>query len=80
MDYDQEIKLISSTHWMAEWSRAPALPPREVGGAGDHHHRNIFCVLLASYNALCKVLLKWHFSPTFQSKILAQPLIHAAIL
>ena len=27
-----------------------------------------------------KVLLKWHFSPTFQSKILAQPLIHAAIL
>ena len=35
VDYDQEYELMSPSSWMAEWSGAPPLPPRETGGAGD---------------------------------------------
>ena len=35
VDYDGEYELLLITSWMAEWSGAPPLPPREAGGAGD---------------------------------------------
>ena len=33
MDYEPENEPISSSQWMAEWSGAPSLPPREGGEA-----------------------------------------------
>ena len=38
VNYDLEIELISSSRWMAEWSGANPLPPREGGGAGLDHN------------------------------------------
>ena len=35
VDYDRENDPTLSSQWMAEWSGAPAIPPREAGGAGD---------------------------------------------
>ena len=35
VDYDGEYELKSLSKWMAEWSGAPPLPPREAGGAED---------------------------------------------
>ena len=33
VDYEPENEPISSSQWMAEWSGAPSLPPREGGEA-----------------------------------------------
>ena len=47
VDYEQEYELISPSSRMAEWSGAPPLPPREVGGAGTDPVAaiNVFFVL-----------------------------------
>ena len=55
VDYDLEIELKSSSRRMAEWSGAPVLPPREVGGAGSDPRggENIFCLKCDHPGALC---------------------------
>ena len=47
MEYDRVNKPMSSSEWIAEWSEAPPIPPREVGGAGTDPAAaaNVFFVL-----------------------------------
>ena len=58
VDCDQEYELNFISSWIAEWSRAPAIPLRNACGAGLNPGggENFFCLKCNHPEALCNIM------------------------